>query len=564
MSKKRRKAKAKANQVNNSVPTTLNTNSTNLLKTFEAYNQNNLQNITIPKTNQMTNMSTAGTMFGGYSKNYAGNYGGFGITFNMLRRISRRSGLITSVNSRRLYQFNRIAKRHKKDGDVGYRVVHENEYDRNFKVPEGFDNLCRTIENTMLRTPWREPTSLIEPTFTSFISKWILSVLEINRPAIELGLNAQRKPVSFALLDGANVYNTFDIIKNFYQTENNPKKGTILQRNSNQYDSLVQRYADKNRINLDSRDQYIYILQGRPLTSYTHDELLLHPMFPTDRWDEKGYPPSCLELALYFVAGEIMSVSYNMKYFQVGSMIDTILGFKGNFSDEDISFLKEIFEQNHTGVSGAHRLPLVNLKQQGDIQAVQLKQNRSDMSFGEFLTYLISGISSIYGVPPESLNMSSKARSDINGVFTADKSKEIELSREEGFLSCANHFSDTMDLILKRIDPDLCFEWQGVDNSAEDRRRKKILEDKDTLTIREIRRRRGDDDVPENMSDEDVDIIPNQVWLARKGASEAKEAQEKMAQQQQEQQSQSNDNEENNDWSDEDEDSFNQYLKDKK
>jgi len=492
---------------------------------------NTLKNIYAPKTPRVP-FHYVPNLYGGYRKNFTQRGLLGGVTYNMLRMLARRSGILSSILARRTMQFTRISHRYKRDGDVGFKVCHEEEWNPGFIVPEEFKKYSEMLTK-MFEYPFPEPTKIVEPNMASFATKWIRSLLVINRPAIELILNRRRQPVQFSMIDGANIYPTFDIIRQ-YMWKQGQKIATPMDflLNTGAYKDTIQQYAESERVDIDERTEYIYIVDGRPLTGYRWDELLLMPIQSSDEYDDVGFPPSQTELALAYVVGEVMAQAWNLKWFDTGAVLDTILAFTGHFQDEDMIDFAEIIRQNHTGLSGAHGVPLINMQPGSDVKAVNIKAARTDMSFDNYLSYIVSGICNIFGMPPEEINYAGRARSDNSTLF-GDKGKEIREQKEEGLLAACQHFKNTMDVIVKRHHPLLCFEWIGLDNSAEDRRRKKITEDKDILSIRERRVRLGMVPVPDNMTDEDVDIFENQIWASRKAAGEMQEQQEKMREHQQ-------------------------------
>jgi hypothetical protein len=254
-----------------------------------------------------------------------------------------------------------------------------------------------------------------------------------------------------------------------------------------------------------------------------------------------------------------MAFAYNMRYFEAGAMLDTILAFEGGgYQDTEIKAFIETIKANHIGVAGSHGVPVLNLKNGGKLQAINVKQSRQDMSFDSFLSYIISGVASIYGMPAEEINYASRARTDTAGLFQGDKGKQVEMNREQGFLARANHLKQTMDIIVKRHDPELEFMWKGVDNTAEDRRRKKAIEDKSILSVRERRTKLGYKPVPYNMTDNDVDQREDPIWsqgrqmqqqekMAKIQAKQQQDAQKQAATQQQNQQPQPEEEDPEND-----------------
>lgn len=480
--------------------------------------------------------SSSGTYFGGYPKGYTNNLGLKGtISFDILRQVAERSGLISAIVSTRQHQrarFSRIARSTNR-GEVGYRVVHRRENEKDFKVPNGFKDLCREAEQ-MLEKPWRvfwDEGSVykeIEPSFSSFSSKIVEDILIINRPVIELGLDPLRVPRAFGAIDGANVIPTFNALKYLTSLSKDMPQG--WNANWQAYNRTLSMVSDKYKINLDEKTEYIYLLSGRPVAGFRHDELIIAPMFPTSNVRNAGYPKSLTEKAIFSILAEIMAMSANQRYFEFGSMAETLITMKGNYDDRHVKDLESIFQANMSGVNGMFRVPLIALPGgRDDIDVVQLKQNHRDMLFDVYIQKLTNLACAVFRMHPSEINEAPRAGDNSGSMQQASQTKQISMAQEQGLETMLIHEKQHIfDPILQRIDPDLSFEWEF--GRSEIDQLQVVQQYASLTTVNERRMMAGLDPI----SDEDGgSIIDNQFIQADKQMKMQQKQQEDAAKQQQ-------------------------------
>jgi len=428
---------------------------------------------TAPRLPEQASMT--GQYFGGYPKGFTNRLGAKGtVSFHILRQVAERSPVLSAILSTRQHQrqrFARIVRRSKKN-EVGLKVVHKRSSDPRFKVPEGFQILCREVEE-MLEKPWRvfwDEGSVykeIEPSFASFSSKITDDLLILNRPVIELGLDPLRVPRAFGAIDGANVIPTFSAMR--YLTSLNRDVPKDWDSNYQAYRRTLQVISEKYKVNLDERTEYIYILNGKPVAGFRQDELIVAPMMPTTDVRTAGYPKSLVEKSIFIILSEIMAMTANSRYFEFGSMAESLIAMKGNYNDRHVKDLESIFQGNMSGVNGMFRVPMVALPGGADdLQVVQLKQNHKDMLFDIYIQKLTNLACAVFRMHPSEINEAPRAGDNSGGLNQASQSKQIEMAQEQGLEAMLLHEKTAIyDPMLQRIDPDLCVEWDYGKSESE-------------------------------------------------------------------------------------------------
>jgi len=488
----------------------------------------NIEKMIKGKANRMPRLATP-QMHGTYDKNFS-SVENMSSKFGhaTLRKVADNSGLLKAIVSRRDFQVFQIAKRWKFEGDVGFRVVHDQHHELNFNTPNQLNDMARGLEK-MIEQPW----GYLEPTFAGFASKFMKDLVIINRPAIEIGLGSKGQPVAFGMIDGANVYPTFDVLKALIPNMTGMVKigdKKQLEPNTPAYDFGRQLVSDKYELDISSKTEWLYMQDQVPQAAYTLDEMILMPIMPTTAVRQYGHPPSMAENSIRLVLAEMLAMSYNMNYFQHGAMIDTMIGVVGSYDDEHIQEFIETLKMNHTGVDGAHRIPVMPVRNPEDIHIYNLRQNNRDMVYSEFMNLVTSLTCACFGMPPEEINIKQNTPGGRH-QFEGNNQKQIQQNKEEGLFAIRNHMKTCMDMMIKRINPNLCFEWFGLSGDM-DRLRKETSQKElaaGGITTREYRLMNGMEPVPQGMTDEDVDIFHDQAWVTLQQSKVAQEQAEQQA-----------------------------------
>lgn len=418
----------------------------------------------------------ATTMGGGYQKGYAG-YGGMKgtMSFATLRQVAERSPMLSAIISRKLFQsvrYSRPVQRSKK-GDIGFKIVHKRDSEENFSVPKEFDVMCRELEKSFMK-PWLMywndgiVNKDVEPNLSGFVSKIMEDLLVINRPVVELGLDPHRIPRAFGAIDGANIVPTFAALKFLTRTADNfPYRS--WQDNSSQLDATMQWFSDRYGVDITDRTEYLYMLSGRPVAGFRHDEILIAPMMPTTDVRHAGYPRSLTERAIWIVLAEILAMQTNLQFFEKGNMAEILLAMKGNYDDEHVKQLAEILQANMSGVQGMFRVPLVALPGGSeDLNVLNLKQNHRDMLFDFYIQKLTNLACAVFSMHPSEINEAPRAADNSGSLNQASQTVQIGLAQEQGLQGHLLHLKSTIfDPILERIDDNLTWEWDYGENEAQ-------------------------------------------------------------------------------------------------
>ena len=427
-----------------------------------------------PTAPRLSETGMAHNTYGGYPKGYGGPRGFKGtLSFAMLRQVAWRSSVLAAILSTRLHQVTRYSKAgsRARKNDVSFKVVHKRHNDPKFQVPEKFKIMAYEAER-MLERPWRiywdEGTVFkdVEPTFAGFLSKVTEDYLIINRPCVELGLDGQRIPRAFGAIDGANVIPTFKAMR--WLQSRDKDLPADFQSNWRAWSRLLQTASDKYKVDLDERTEYIYMLDGKPAVGFRHDEIIVAPFAPTSDVHSTGYPKSLTERAIFILLAEIMAMSANSRYFEVGSMAESLIAIKGSYDDAHIKEIQTIFQNNMSGVPGMFRVPLLALPAADDVNVIPIKQNHKDMLFDIYVQKLTNLGCAIFRMHPSEINEAPRAGDGAGALQQASQTKQIAAATEQGLETTLLHLKSTiLDPIVERIHQDLMVEFDNGLNEQE-------------------------------------------------------------------------------------------------
>lgn len=247
-------------------------------------------------------------------------------------------------------------------------------------------------------------------------------------------------------------------------------------------------------------DDEIYalqVLQGRIATSYTLDQLIYEPRNPRSDVTLAGYGLPETELLIRTVTGFLNAMTYNIAGFDNNSIPKGLLHLSGDYDSGDLSAFRRYWNAMVKGVNNAWTLPVM-VSKDGDSKASFEKfgVEFNEMYFAKWMTFLVSIMCAIYGMSPDEINFESFSaqRSSMAGSDTEEKLAD---SKDKGLRPLLSYFEALFtDFIVADFDPKLCFRWVGLESKDP---QVEWEADKLTLTVDELRKRRGDAPFPDKL-----------------------------------------------------------------
>ena len=437
-------------------------------------------------------------------------WGSMAVEQGQLRQLARKSPTVAAIVNLRVNQLMDFARIPRHKGDRGFEIIRA---DDPATKKDHDKRITEDVVNFFLHTGWKEDPER-KDSFGDFLGKLVRDRYVLGTPAFEIVYDETGRPSEIWAIDGA----TIEI-------------------------QLSERYIPTTRYGkeMHQRVAYVQVVDGQITTEYAEDEMVFRPALPDSMLNSGGYGIGELTACLDCVAAEVLALQYNSNYFDQGSVPPGILAIIGNFSEESLQGLNELWNTDATGIVGQHKPIAIAMDQGQMVNWIPMKQSNRDMEMGDFWDKIRTSICSVFGVDPVELGQ----RSAIStGAMTSSDNTvaKIDLSKDKGLIPLLQWFETTFnDYVMPRLAPGYLFRWVGIETEDETKKidylNKQMREG--ALTPREWRRAMGLSEVPPNFDHENeviLDLFLNpqaiQVWSTLKQEKQ----QQQMMQQQQAQQ----------------------------
>ena len=425
------------------------------------------------------------------------------LSYQLLRKISYRNGVIASIINTRINQCSLFATPYIMPNDrIGYSIQPKNkkyqhmlkQADPNKKVPnitekeiqtimelgEFIDN-CGSID-TKMKDPQRDD-------FSTFLRKIIRDSLTFDQLCFEIVKDpSSGKPSAFYAVDS----------------------GTI-------------RLSDpKTRI--EKGIYYVQFIDGNLYTAYDYGEMAFAVRNPTTDIKANGYGISEIEMALNYISSQIYGEEYNKKFFTQGSTPKGIINIKGgNVPREELDAFRRAWHAQLTGVGNAWKTPI--LSSESGVDWINLGQTNRDMEFGRWLEYLVNIVCGVYQIDPVEINFPNKGGVSGQSRTMNDSSaiERIKFSKDKGLVPLLRFIEKTINryIIAPLTDGEFEFSFHGYTDLIEEQKiRLEKQEVEYLVTVNEVRARYGYKELPSG------DIILNPVYAQAKMAADAAAAEQ--------------------------------------
>lgn len=428
------------------------------------------------------------------------------LSYQLLRKISYRNGVIASIINTRINQCGLFATPYVMPNDrIGYTITPKNrkyqfmlkQADPNKKVPNmtteevqtimeisEFIENCGSVE-TRLKDPQRD-------NFGTFLRKITRDSLTFDQLCFEIVKDPNTgKPSAFYAVDS----------------------GTI-------------RLSDpKTRI--EKGIYYVQFIDGNLYTAYGYDEMAFAVRNPTTDIKANGYGISEIEMALNYISAQIYGEEYNKKFFTQGSTPKGIINIKGgNVPREELDAFRRAWHAQITGVANAWKTPI--LASESGVDWINLGQTNRDMEFGRWLEYLVNITCGVYQIDPVEINFANKGGVSGQGRPMNDSSaiEKIKFSKDKGLVPLLRFMEQTINryIVAPLTDGKFEFAFQGYTDLIEEQKIRLEKQEVEYLkTVNEIRSQYGYKELP------DGNIILNPVYAQAKMAGDAAKAEQAQA-----------------------------------
>lgn len=300
----------------------------------------------------------------------------------------------------------------------------------------------------------------------------------------------------------------------------------------NQPPRNLQGYTDGRNI-----EKYVQIYNGQIRHKFTFKELAFCVRNVRSDINANGYGFSELETLINMITAILWTEEYNKRWFSQGQMINGILNLKGqNIPPDMLEAFRRQWQATASSVTNAHKVPVLTVKE--GIDFINFHASNRDMEYTAWMEYLVKITTGVYLIDPAELNFDYRGASDSAPLFESSPEAKLKHSRDKGLRNLLNFLEEKINFhIIHEIDPDLFFEFVGIDMKDEQELVNiRASEVQAYKTINEVREEAGLEPIKKKLDLKNLnpgDLIENSVLANVLLQVAAQEQQEQMAQQQQ-------------------------------
>lgn len=346
------------------------------------------------------------------------------VSFETLRAYREQSLIDTIIINARQMQMKHVAKRVTVPGkQIGYRVVHENYADPNFKPDKATIQRCKEVEKIIENVN----TEIHAGGFRDFAAICVDQELTIDRKAMVITKDRKGAPVLYHLVDGATIRPVLEVIFDTMQAKKLKTKDQAMM-------SIWQTYG----VDLTGA-AYVQVVDGHIVASWTSEEMSIDITNPSVEINKWAYGRgSMLEQSISATATWLSAWGYNDALFNQDSP-ESLLFLYGDYDPVGLdAFKRQILDQNGSG--DYQKIPVIPADTDFKAELVKIRELPKDLQFAEFLRTIVQIKTAAYRAHPSIVNMSIDKGS--GGGISIGNNNEDEIVRnahEEGFETIAEN-----------------------------------------------------------------------------------------------------------------------------
>jgi hypothetical protein len=361
------------------------------------------------------------------------------LPFEILRQARDKSLIDKIIINARVTQMKHIAKRVIVPGkQVGFRVVHENYADPNYKPTEDVIRRCKEMERIIDNVN----TDIHPGGFRDFAAIAVDQELTYDRKAMVKIRDRTGNPIRYHLVDATTIRPSLLVLHEFMRDK----------KIDNEYRAFESYYKETG-IDL-STAAFIQIVDGVPVASWTKDEMSVDITNPSVEINKWAYGAgSCLEQSIAATITWLNAWAYNDGLFNQNSP-ESMLFLYGDYDPIGLeAFQRQILDQ--TGSGDYQKIPVIPADEGFKAELIKIRELPKDIQFAEMMRIIIQLKTAAYRAHPSIVNFSID-KGGPGGLSIGNNSEEelINRTHEEGFESLCHSLASwlTRTIIKPRYD----------------------------------------------------------------------------------------------------------------
>ena len=428
-----------------------------------------------------------GTPRGKFFSNYArySSMAGMGydkppntIQFDMLKMAKDKSMIDRLIIMARTQQGKNVAKRIYVPGkQVGFRVVHENHADPNYRPTADVIRRCKEMERIIENVNPEIHTN----GFVDFMATLVEMVESYDHTPMVIVRDRTGNPSMMHLVDGTTVRPQLQVIMQFMADHKIPDR-----------DAALEIYYKQTGMDI-SNSAYVQVVNEVPVATWTKEEMSIYISNPSVMIDQWAYGAgSHLEQSLALTQTWVNAWAYNDGLFNQDSP-ESMLMLYGDIDPIGLgAFQRQILDQSGSG--DYQKIPVVQADEGFKAELIKMRELPKDLQFAEFLRMIIQLKTSAYRAHPSIVNFSiDKGGNAQLSIGNNSEDGLVKDAKEEGFQSLIHGVAGwlTKTIIRPRYDDLVLIFDLDLDD---ENRRIDILNkqlDQGAMTFNEWRRAQG-------------------------------------------------------------------------
>lgn len=250
---------------------------------------------------------------------------------------------------------------------------------------------------------------------------------------------------------------------------------------------------------------YCQIIDEVIKAEYSRDQLIFGVRNPSTDLLNNGYGFSELEMLITTVTTLINAEKYNSVSLSQGGTKKGVLVVKGEVDNNMFASFRQDFKTAVQNAATSWRPPVIRIGKDASIDWVALDQSNRDLEYAQLFEFIVKTATSVYQISPEEVNWTiGQAGSNVS--FNSGAGDRLRYSKDKGLRPLLTFLGSLLDShIVKRIDPNLRFDFTGLTESRLEEAELRIKEVAAYKTVNEVRLELGLDEIEGG----DVILSPN-------------------------------------------------------
>jgi hypothetical protein len=209
------------------------------------------------------------------------------------------------------------------------------------------------------------------------------------------------------------------------------------------------------------KDEYrwVQVINGKPVQTFTADELVVYNFYPTNNVEYNGYPLTPIDQSLNAIVTHINITLHNKLYFQHGRAARGMLVLQSDDADEAlVQQIKNQFHQSINSVQNAWRMPVFGVGAEDKLSWTAIDVAGRDQEFASLMDNNARVILSAFQMSPEELpGYAHLARgTNTQALAEADNEWKLTAARDVGLRPLIYDMQDFFNYyLLPEIDPEI-------------------------------------------------------------------------------------------------------------